>query len=241
MIVQDLGMEASFVIKEEEEEIDGQMVKTDFQRYERFIDYVPILHGEGNKILLWDQTWTFGFRRTEDGLTEVYHRGHRFYGPWPIRIIIHLHQKFVLWACKQYITSDAFGSEEDGADDVREEMLSPGVRGAVGKFMGCAADDLDWCEEQLDRAPWAVVRAVKSTLPEGSIAERSLKRTLSIRRQASVARKIKASEDEEPQEGVVGGKDVEPKVYDPIYAGMPEKQHYTSWVGYEVENGRVTA
>merc|ERR1719191_368793 len=133
MIVQDLGMEASFVISEEEEEIDGENVKTSFQRYERFLDYVPLLHNDGNKILLWDQTWTFGFRRLEDGRYEVYHTGHYFWGPWPVRIIINLHQRYLLWACKDLMTSECFASEADDAMDRCEEIMCPTLVGAIGK------------------------------------------------------------------------------------------------------------
>jgi len=133
MIVQNLGMEASFVITEEEEEIDGQNVRTSFKRYERFLDYVPILHDYGTKILLWDQTWTFGFRRLEDGRYEVYHTGHSFWGPWPVRIIIHLHQRYLLWACKDLMTSKWFASEADDAMEKCEEIMCPTVAGAVGK------------------------------------------------------------------------------------------------------------
>jgi hypothetical protein len=232
MIVQDLGMEASFTIKEEEEEIDGQMVKVDFQRHERFIDYVPFLHGEGNKILLWDQTWTFGFRRTEDGRTEVYHKGEKFYGPWPIRIIIYLHQHFVIWACKQYVCCDAFGSDEDGADDRREEILSPGIQGAVGKVLDMWGEDLDWCESQLDRTPDLLLRVANGALPERSIAQTYLKRTLSIRRQRSVAQKMAEAPKETSED------DAESEEPEPI---SPEKFHYAAWRSYPVLGGVQTA
>ena len=60
-------MEVSFEIIQQEEEIDGEDVITHFCRYERFIDWVPILSEFGKKILLWDQTWKFEFDRLEDG------------------------------------------------------------------------------------------------------------------------------------------------------------------------------
>jgi hypothetical protein len=157
MIVQNLGMDVAFVISEEEEEIDGVMVKTSFKRWERFVDYIPFI--EDSKTMLWDQTWTFGFRRLPDGRTEVYHEGHDFQGPWPVRIIIHLHQKFVLWACQNYVNSKAFGSEEDDAMEEREAHLQPSLVGAgvklltwlgadtlgsVGKFLTSTSAGIRW-------------------------------------------------------------------------------------------------
>jgi hypothetical protein len=123
MIVKSLGMTAAFEIMEEEEEIEGEARRTTFKRYERFVDYVPILSDFGYKILLWDQTWTFGFRRLEDGQYEVYHKGHKFVGPWPVRVIVWFHQRYVLRACERYVNSMSFASEEDDAIDRREAML----------------------------------------------------------------------------------------------------------------------
>lgn len=124
MIVKHLGMEAVFEIKEEEEETeDGDTQRKSFKRYERFLDYVPLLADYGIKILLWDQTWTYGFRRLENGKIEVYHRGEYFYGPWPVRVIVFFHQRYVLWACRKFINSEAFANDEDGADERREKKL----------------------------------------------------------------------------------------------------------------------
>jgi len=81
-------------------------------RHERFIDWVPLLADLGYKQLLWDQTWTFGFNRLEDGTVEVYHHGEKFQGPWPVRLIVFFHQYYVLWACEKYINGKAFGSED---------------------------------------------------------------------------------------------------------------------------------
>jgi len=150
MIVDNLGMEASFVITEEEEEIEGKTVKTSFKRYERFLDYIPFLHDEGNMTVLWDQIWTFGFRRLEDGRTEVYHEGHSFWGPWPIRVIIHLHQRYVLWACQNYMASEAFGSEDDDAMERREELLQPSLVGSIGNLVNWAGAELNVGKDTLE-------------------------------------------------------------------------------------------
>jgi hypothetical protein len=112
MDVKTLGMEVSFVITDEEEEVDGENIRH-FKRYERFTDFVPLLNEWGHKFLLWDQIWTYGMKCRPDGTTEIYHHGHDFYGPWPIRLIIWAHQRYVIWACERLINSPAFGTEDD--------------------------------------------------------------------------------------------------------------------------------
>jgi len=71
--------------------------------------------------MLWDQTWTYGFNRHEDGTVEVYHHGEKFVGPWPIRLIVFFHQHYVLWACEKYINGDAFGTDDI---DLQQEELA---------------------------------------------------------------------------------------------------------------------
>jgi len=115
------GMEVAFEITQvEEEREDGDTQITSFMRHERFIDWVPILYLLGYKALLWDQTWTYGFRRMEDGSIEVYHHGEKFVGPWPIRLIVFFHQYYVLWACQRFINGENFGSED--IDAQQEEL-----------------------------------------------------------------------------------------------------------------------
>jgi len=222
MVVQNLGMEASFVISEEEEEIDGENVKTSFKRYERFLDYVPILHDEGNKVLLWDQTWTFGFNRTEDGRTEVYHTGHRYYGPWPVRVIIHLHQKYVLWACQQYLSLEAFGSDEDDAMEKREAWLQPSLVQAIGRVANWVGTELNDAEDVVETVPskgfWGSIRALRWMLPERSKAEVALSRALSMHRRSS-----------EPEEPETGAQDEEAEEPDPIKPWNREENHYLKW------------
>lgn len=115
-----LGMEVSFEIMEKEETVNGETKLTSFMRHERFIDWVPVLADFGYKILLWDQTWTYGFNRLDDGSIEVYHHGEKFRGPWPIRLIVFVHQYYVCWACEKYINGDAFGTED--IDKQQEEL-----------------------------------------------------------------------------------------------------------------------
>ena len=114
--VKALGMEVSFEIIQREEEIDGEDVVVHFCRYERFIDWVPILNEFGKKILLWDQTWKFEFDRLENGDYEVTHLCTKFVGPFPVRIIIWFHQRYVIWACEKYINETDFGIEDADLD-----------------------------------------------------------------------------------------------------------------------------
>lgn len=115
------GMEVSFEIIEHEEEVDGEMRLKGFERHERFIDWVPLLADYGHKVLMWDQTWTYGFNTLEDGKVEVYHHGEKFAGPWIIRLGVFIHQYYVLWACQRYINGDAFGTEDL---DKQQEQLA---------------------------------------------------------------------------------------------------------------------
>jgi hypothetical protein len=115
--VKGLGMEVSFEIIKQEDEIDGEEVMTHFCRHERFIDWVPILNEFGTKIMLWDQTWKFEFDRLENGDYEVTHRCTKFAGPFPVRFIVWLHQKYVIWACEKYINKTDFGVEDADIDE----------------------------------------------------------------------------------------------------------------------------
>jgi len=119
-----LGMEVSFEIIETEEEIDGEEVITSFIRHERFVDWVPLLNEIGYKIRLWDQTWKYGFERLPDGTYEVYHSCESYKGPWPIRVIVVLHQRYVAWACQRFINGDSFGTEDPDTDAQQEELAN---------------------------------------------------------------------------------------------------------------------
>jgi hypothetical protein len=114
--VKHLGMEVSFEIIKQEEEIDGEEVLTHFCRHERFIDWFPILNELGTKILMWDQTWKFEFDRLEDGSYEVKHVCTKFAGPFPVWLVVWLHQKYVIWACERYVNKTDFGDEEADID-----------------------------------------------------------------------------------------------------------------------------
>jgi hypothetical protein len=226
MIVQNLGMEASFVITEEEEEIDGENVKVSFQRYERFLDYVPILHDDGDKRLLWDQTWTFGFRRLEDGRYEVYHQGHKFYGPWPVRLIILIHQRYVIWACEKYLSCEAFGSEADDAMDKREAELSPNAFWAGIKVGGFLSFALDQFMYQIRRLPVDGLWILSYCLPERSAAEQRLGQFLKYAEGPSEEeKKIIQAEEEELQDNGLS----RTASFRTTVRVEPEMPHYGAW------------
>lgn len=105
------GMEVNFRITESDDDDSGS--SSFFTRHERFVNYLPGLAYFGIKVLLWDQTWDFGYTRKEGSdVCEVYHHGESFYGPWPVHLAVELHQRYVLWACEQHINSPAFGGDE---------------------------------------------------------------------------------------------------------------------------------
>jgi hypothetical protein len=121
--VKTLGMEVSFEIIKDEEEIDGEEGLKHFCRHERFIDWVPILNELGTKIMLWDQTWKFEFDRLENGEYKVTHKCTKFAGPFPVRAIVWLHQKYVIWACEKYVNKTDFG-DEDADIDFQQQILA---------------------------------------------------------------------------------------------------------------------
>jgi len=102
-------MRISFDITEKEEPIgpDGENVVTFFNKRERFVQYIPF-----TKILLWDQVQNYGYRRLKNGTMEVSHDGESFYGPWPVRLAVGLHAKYVVWATEKHINSPIFGTKD---------------------------------------------------------------------------------------------------------------------------------
>jgi len=100
-------MRISFDITEKEEEIDGADVVTFFNKRERFIQWIPY-----TKFLLWDQVQNYGYKRQPDGTILVSHQGESFYGPWPVRLLVGLHARYVIWATEKHINSELFGTED---------------------------------------------------------------------------------------------------------------------------------
>ena len=99
------AMEISFEITEKEEETaEGEKVVAFFQKRERFKNFIPF-----TRFIMWDQTQCYGYNRREDGTIEIFHRGESFTGPLPVRIIVNLHARYVIWATEKHINSPAFG------------------------------------------------------------------------------------------------------------------------------------
>ena len=100
------AMEISFTLEEREEQAeDGSTVVAFFQKRERFKNFVPL-----TRFLLWDQVQCYGYNRKGDGTVEVFHRGEFFNGPFPVRLLVMLHSRYVIWATEKHINSPAFGS-----------------------------------------------------------------------------------------------------------------------------------
>jgi len=132
--------------------------------------------------LLWDQTWDFGFRTLDDGAIEVYHRGERFKGPWPVRLVVFLHQRYVLWGAEKYINGDSFGTEDIDAQLDEMACLPLHVfKRFLGRLKAEKARDLEAAENAAvkDEAAIAKARTALSTLDK--LAERD-KPTISVAR-----------------------------------------------------------
>jgi hypothetical protein len=88
-----------------------------FNKKERFRDTAPSFLGG---FTLWEMCQNFGYHRRDDGTCEVYHSGEKFNGFFLMRVIFELHSRYVFWATKKYVNSEAFGS--DDMDTEREEQ-----------------------------------------------------------------------------------------------------------------------
>jgi hypothetical protein len=190
--VKSLGMEVSFELIQEEEEIDGETKPVTFMRHERFIDWVPILsqielpwggyrHRKNYcKILLWDQTWTYGFKRLNDGTYEVYHHGEKFLGPWPVRMIVFFHQYYVMWACEKHINGQAFG-DEDLMDRAQEELACIPLH-VFKQFIGNLTEEKIKSIETLKKSGASSERIAKAeeTLQKLKALEESKQSTISV-------------------------------------------------------------
>ncbi len=119
------SMEISFELTEREEETpDGETVVAFFQKRERFKNYIPL-----TRFLMWDQTQCYGYNRRQDGKCEVFHRGENFYGPLPVRLLVQLHARYVIWATEKHINSKAFGAgdleeQEHQRSNIPKHVLS---------------------------------------------------------------------------------------------------------------------
>lgn len=106
------SMNISFDITEKEiEGPDGETVVALFNKRERFINYVPLIKNI-LPILLWDQVQNFGFQRMHDGTLKILHHGESFFGPWPVRLLVQLHARYVIWATERHINSPVFATED---------------------------------------------------------------------------------------------------------------------------------
>ena len=95
---------------DEGDKIEGKPNVTGyFTKKERFHDYFFTWPFKCN---MWDIWITFGFNKFSDGTCEVFHTGESFQGQWPMRVILKLHAKYVIWATQKHIESAAFGDSD---------------------------------------------------------------------------------------------------------------------------------
>jgi len=98
------AMEISFTLEEREEETpSGEKVVAFFQKRERFKNFIPF-----TRFLMWDQVQCYGYHRREDGSSEIFHRGEYINAPLPVRMLVKLHAKYVIWATEKHINSPGF-------------------------------------------------------------------------------------------------------------------------------------
>jgi hypothetical protein len=113
------SIQISFDITEREVETEsGETVVGFFNKRERFKNVVPFTN-----LLLWDQVQNYGFRRLPDGTIEVNHHGERFHGPWPVRLLVQLHARYVIWATEKHINSPLFGTDDIEAVEAQRENI----------------------------------------------------------------------------------------------------------------------
>jgi hypothetical protein len=119
------AIEISFDITEREvvDPVTGKNVVGFFNKRERFKNFVP-----WTNILMWDQIQNYGFRRKKDGTIQVIHQGESFYGPWPVRLLVQLHARYVIWATEKHLNSELFGSEDLEAVEHQRENIPVFVR-----------------------------------------------------------------------------------------------------------------
>lgn len=81
---------------------------------------------------MWDQIQCYGYNRRDDGKVEVFHRGESFHGPLPVRLLVQLHARYVIWATSKHINSPAFGS---GDLEVQEHQRANVPLHVLGEFV----------------------------------------------------------------------------------------------------------
>jgi len=177
--------ETSFQLTEEEEVLDdGSSCVGFFNRHETFKNYFPF-----TKILIWDTTWDFGYKRLGDGTTEVFHRGTRFYGPFPTRLLMFLHWTVVGYLVEKHVNSAAFGS---GDVDAVEAQLANVPKHLLQQYVASLRGEVEKKAVPLRARTLSMHPAVKEQLAayERTIAQlRTLEKTCETReRMASIAK-----------------------------------------------------
>ena len=109
-----------------------------FNKRERFHDILSTPFGD---VTLWDMLVDFGYHKRRDGSVEVYHTGVSYYGPWPIRLLFHVHAKYVIWATERYVNSNFFGDGDRLEEGMHTRENIPGW--VMEQFMNDIQSDLE--------------------------------------------------------------------------------------------------
>ena len=152
-----------------------------FNKIERFHDILewPV------KATLWDMWVHFGFYKRSDGVVEVWHTGESFYGPWPIRLLFHLHAKYVIWATEKHVNSATFGDSEKLEEQEHQRCNIPVF--AFGEFVHHLTDDLETLisRKQANDECTADLEKSLTNLRKATVTIKSANQTLLLRRRTT--------------------------------------------------------
>lgn len=131
---------------DEQSKKDGKPYNVSFfNKAERFHDVVPFFG-----ITLWDMVQNFGFHERSDGTVEVYHQGELWYGPWPLRLLFHIHARYVIWATQRFVESSMFASEDymEEAEEVRKNIPVHVMNEFIGTLVSQVESNLSSLKKQ---------------------------------------------------------------------------------------------
>lgn len=100
------------VVSMQFDEREEDEITVSFNKKERF-ECTDKLFG----FTVWEMVQNFGYSQRDDGTSEIYHYGQKWYGPFFIRFIFELHARYVIYATEQHINSDYFLEKKEDDED----------------------------------------------------------------------------------------------------------------------------